>query len=77
MPRSLASCQRMIVEHLDGIADAYGAQGESQRLAAATLNELQNASMDEIFQSGLHEFIADFLVRNNRLGLAVAEQYLV
>lgn len=77
MPRSLASCQRMIVEHLDFIADAYGRQGESQRLAAATLNELDFASMDDIFQSGLHEFIADFLVRNNRLGLAVHDQYLI
>jgi uncharacterized alpha-E superfamily protein len=77
MPRSLASCQRMIVEHLDAIADAYGRQGESQRLAAATLNQLTGESMDDIFQSGLHEFIADFLVRNNRLGLAVADQYLI
>ena len=77
MPRSLASCQRMIVEHLDAIADAYGRQGESQRLAAATLNELTAASMDDIFQSGLHEFIADFLARNNQLGAAIADQYLL
>lgn len=76
MPRSLASCQRMIVEHLDSLAEAYGRQGESQRLAAATLNALQEARMDDIFQSGLHEFIADFLDGNNRLGASVAEQYL-
>lgn len=76
MPRSLASCQRMIVEHLDAVAERYGRQGESQRMAAATLNELSVARMDDIFQSGLHEFIADFLVGNNRLSVAVAEQYL-
>jgi uncharacterized alpha-E superfamily protein len=76
MPRSIASCQRQIVDHLDHMADAYGRQGESQRLAAATLNRLNTARMDDIFQSGLHEFIQDFLVGNVRLGRAVADQYL-
>jgi hypothetical protein len=33
--------------------------------------------MDGIFQSGLHEFIGEFIADNNRLGHAVAEQYLV
>jgi uncharacterized alpha-E superfamily protein len=32
--------------------------------------------MDDIFQSGLHEFIGNFIVDNNRLGAAIAEQYL-
>lgn len=77
MPRSLASCQRMIVTHLDALAERYERQGESQRLAAATLNELTDARMDDIFQSGLHEFIGDFLAGNNRLGRAVADQYLI
>lgn len=77
MPRSLASCQTMIVSHLDSLADAYGRQGPSQRMAAATLNELSEASIDGIFQSGLHEFIAGFLDRNNRIGQSVAEQYLL
>ena len=76
MPRSLASCQKKIMEYLDGMADAYGRQGESQRVAAAMLDQLSSARIDDIFQSGLHEFIAEFLVGNNRLGLAVAEQYL-
>lgn len=76
MPRSIHSCQRQIVEHLDNLADHYGRQGESQRQAAATLNMLDEGRMSEIFQAGLHEFIQDFLARNNRLGHAVADQYL-
>ena len=76
MPRSLASCQKKIVEHLDGMADAYGRQGESQRVASAMLNQLDASRIGEIFQSGLHEFISEFLVGNNRLSLAVADQYL-
>jgi uncharacterized alpha-E superfamily protein len=77
MPRSLASCQLQIVEHLDHLAAAYGRQGESQRLAATTLNMLSEGRMTDIFQSGLHEFIQDFIARNNRLDQAVYDQYLV
>jgi uncharacterized alpha-E superfamily protein len=32
--------------------------------------------MDDIFQSGLHEFIGNFIADNNRLGAAITEQYL-
>jgi uncharacterized alpha-E superfamily protein len=76
MPRSLASCQRMVVDHLDELAEAYGRQGESQRLAAATLNALTHTDIGEIFQGGLHEFILGFIAGNNRLGAAVTAQYL-
>jgi uncharacterized alpha-E superfamily protein len=41
------------------------------------LSKLSNASMDDIFQSGLHEFIGKFLAENNRLGGAITEQYLM
>ena len=30
-----------------------------------------------IFTLGLHEFITDFITENNKLGAAMAEQYLV
>ena len=34
-----------------------------------------SGNIDNIFQSGLHEFIEDFIARNNRLGAEVAEAY--
>lgn len=76
MPRSLASCQHMILEHLDALSDEYERQGESQRLASHALRQLEAANMTESFQSGLHEFITAFLAANNRLGLAIVDQYL-
>jgi hypothetical protein len=33
--------------------------------------------MDGIFQRGLHEFIGEFIVENNRLGSLVTEQFLI
>jgi uncharacterized alpha-E superfamily protein len=76
MPRSLASCYEGLVRHLDLIADAYGRRGQSQRLASNMLAKLSNAEIDEIFGSGLHEFVTEFIDDNNRLGAAIAEQYL-
>jgi uncharacterized alpha-E superfamily protein len=38
---------------------------------------LENSRIEEIFQSGLHEFIDSFVEDNNRLGTAVAQQYLL
>ncbi|OYX35260.1 MAG: A alpha-helical domain with a conserved ER moti [Caulobacterales bacterium 32-69-10] len=77
MPRSLASCQAVMVRCLDQIAEAYGRRGAAQRLASARLARLSEESIERIFQSGLHEFIAAFIDENNRLGAAITEQYLV
>ena len=76
MPRSLASCYENIVTHLDKVASAYGRQGPSQRLARGVRTRLQNSRMDEIFQTGLHEFIQTFISDNNRIGTTISQQYL-
>jgi uncharacterized alpha-E superfamily protein len=76
MPRSLASCYENLSRYLDDLAQFYGRQGNSQRLARAMLTKLSNATMEDIFQSGLHEFIGSFIAENNRLGGAITEQYL-
>src|SRR6201991_2485715 len=77
MPRSLASCYENLVRALDQIARAYGRQGPAQRQARSVRARLENSRMEEIFQSGLHEFIGEFIDSNNRLGAAITEQYLM
>jgi uncharacterized alpha-E superfamily protein len=77
MPRSLASCYENLVQNLDRIAAAYGRQGSAQRQARVIRARLENLRIDEIFQSGLHEFIDHFVEDNNRLGTAIAQQYLM
>jgi len=76
MPRSLASCYSNLVDFLDRIGEAYGRQGPTQRQARAIRTRLENSKMDSIFQSGLHEFISEFIADNNRLGAAISDQYL-
>src|SRR5690606_9625870 len=77
MPRSLASCYGNLVADLDQIAHAYGRQGPAQRQARAIHTQLRNRSIDELFRSGLHEYISAFIGDNNRLGAAITEQYLM
>lgn len=77
MPRSLVSCYENLTRFLDAIGQDHGRQGASQRLARSTYTTLRNSKRDEIFQWGLHEFVTSFIERNNRLGGAIAEQYLL
>jgi uncharacterized alpha-E superfamily protein len=76
MPRSLASCQASIVRYLERLANDYGRRGPAQRLAADRMRAFDSSRMDDIFQSGLHEYIQAFLGENGRLGQAIHEQYL-
>ncbi|MGQ3675581.1 alpha-E domain-containing protein [Xanthobacter sp. TB0139] len=76
MPRSLASCYESLTRNLDELAGEYGRQGPSQRRARAMLARLSNCEIEDIFQTGLHEFITEFISDNNKLGGAIAEQYL-
>ena len=76
LPRSLASCYGNLVNYLDQIATIYGRQGAGQRQARHIRTRLKNASMDDIFQSGLHEFIGSLIADNNRLSATIVDQYL-
>lgn len=77
MPRSLKACCRALSNHLDEISMQYGRAGPAQRLARNAYARLANGRIEEIFQSGLHEFLDDFIDDNNRLGAAIADQYLL
>jgi uncharacterized alpha-E superfamily protein len=77
MPRSLLSCYENISHYLDLIGKAYGRQGLAQRQSRQLYARLEHARIDEIFQTGLHEFITTFIDDNNRIGGRIAEQYLV
>jgi len=77
MPRSLACCYESLVRHLDLIADIYGRRGRSQRLASTISSRLGASRIEEVFGRGLHEWVEEFIVENNRLGSEIAEQYLI
>ncbi len=76
LPRSLAACYKNIVDCLDSLGTAYGSQGKAQRQARTIYTALENCTIEQIFQTGLHEFLTGFIADNNRLGAAIVEQYL-
>ena len=76
MPLSLHACCENIVQILDAIGKAYGRQGNAQRLARSAFGRLGNTTIDQIFATGLHEFITAFIGENTRLGIAISDQYL-
>ena len=76
MPRSLAACYEEIAGLLDSLAEDSGRRGPAHRIAATTLLALGDTDIDTVFASGLHEFVTRFIGDNNRLGAAVADQFL-
>ena len=77
MPRSLIACYDNVVRWLDAIGNQYGRQGDAQRQARAIKRKLESASIQDIFQSGLHQFVDEFINENNSLANAISEQYLL
>jgi len=75
MPRSLRSCYDEIESALVALGRFYGASNGCQSLAQETLRLLEEGDMNAIFQSGLHEFLAEFIARNNRPGSEISSTY--
>jgi len=75
MPRSLAFCYRNIAQSLRQLDEAYGARHPCHDTVANTFAKLKIGSIKQIFDSGLHEFLVDFIQDNYRLGDEVAEHY--
>jgi uncharacterized alpha-E superfamily protein len=78
MPRSLVRCYDEITRFLDLLADAYnGKRGECHRLAGEVHARLRYGRIQDVFQSGLHEFLEDFLARTTKLGEEISALYLM
>jgi len=77
MPRSLLSCFNEITQSLSLLADAYGGKrGECHRLAGEMHAKLRYARIETIFQTGLHEFLTEFIDRTSVLGSEISRLYL-
>jgi len=75
MPRSLAFCQSETVHNLIHLGRAYNVQDESLKMALESLNSLQEFTIDNVMEQGLHEFINTFLTENRALALQIEADY--
>ena len=75
LPRSLAFCYEQISSNLAHIARDYGEQTQAHATAAKTRNGLMTTSIEQVMDGGLHEYLEDFLLANDRLASEIAEDY--
>jgi uncharacterized alpha-E superfamily protein len=75
MPRSLRSCYEEIVPASEELGAYYGNSNGCQSLARETRRRLAEGDMQAIFQSGLHEFLSDFIACNHRLASEISSTY--
>jgi uncharacterized alpha-E superfamily protein len=75
MPRSLAYCYAKITSNLGYLEADYGERHEAHDTANAIKAMLTRGSMTKIMEQGLHEFIEDFVGRNNQLSAEISDGY--
>jgi uncharacterized alpha-E superfamily protein len=76
MPRSLIFCVQWINRTIDMLEEIYGERTAGHDAADAVTALVMDASVDKIFEHGLHEFLTEFIADNARLGAAITDQYL-
>lgn len=74
-PRSLHSCHDELVSLLDDISGPRG--NEAARQSGEIHAMLHYGRIETVFKQGLHEYLSDFIVRNNQLSSEIQAAYLV
>lgn len=75
-PRSLRHCIEQIKYHLDRISRLYGSYSEALHLASLFNEEMQTTTIPQIIESGLHQFLQEFVTKNNHLADSIGESFL-
>lgn len=76
-PRSLRYCYDHIVATLDQITSQDPGLSSKAKLMANGMGvELRYANVDDIMQSGLHEFLSEVIVKTDTLGGEIAKAHL-
>ena len=75
MPRSLIFCARFVEQNLDMLSQLYGGKGDGHEAAAQLRAMVEGTTMETIFSHGLHEFLTEFIARNNRVTDALSQSY--
>ena len=75
MPRSLEACLQEVVDTLSRVRNRVS--GGTQMLALNLLAELQDHTIEEILEKGLHAFLTEFLARVTDVGSGISKDFLV
>jgi len=74
-PRSLTFCYAAMRENLAALARLHGHEGPAHALMREADQGLTGRTVDDIFDQGLHQFLTEFIGRNQAVANAISEQY--
>ena len=74
-PRSLAFCVGKLRSNLIGLAHQYGEEASAHELMRSLGTRFHETRIETIFESGLHEFIGEFIACNRQVALAIERDY--
>ncbi|NQV79118.1 MAG: alpha-E domain-containing protein [Alphaproteobacteria bacterium] len=76
-PRSLDSCYREIDGVFKELREIYRRDFECFRHAGEIYSRLRYSRIEDIFKAGLHEFLDDFVARNDFLGQQISADFML
>lgn len=74
-PRSIVFNLNLTDESVGDLERFYGQSAPCRAPVSALANRLSDLSIDDIFESGLHEFLTDIIGQNARIALLLADAY--
>jgi len=74
-PRSLHFCVEKLRSNLAGLAHEYGHETAAHELLRALGTQFHSATIDQVFENGLHEFIQDFIRANQQVAQTIERDY--
>jgi uncharacterized alpha-E superfamily protein len=74
-PRSLIFAYNKIMSNMSGLAREYGHEAPSHELVRNGCARLHQANIDQIFESGLHEFLRSFISDTVEIGNAISADF--
>ncbi len=75
LPRSLLYCLRKLATNMSYLSNNYGQRSASLDMASAMRDGLEETSIEEIFESGLHEFLVRFINNNAALARQIEKDF--
>ena len=75
LPRSLSFCASQVNGNLNLLAKSYNQKLKCNELSDALHEQMKKPDINEIFEIGLHEFIGDYISKNNELGMQIEQDY--
>lgn len=74
-PRSLAFCRTAQRDNLAALARLHGTEGRCNELMREADMDINDVTVEQIFDRGLHQFLIDYTTRNAAIAEAIGEDY--